>query len=249
METPGIDILQDGKGVVVVIMSGKRSMTAGHPLPLRHEDRPCRIVVTADLLPVPGSGDGTQEKATLDSDLRVFRPANYSPQCPGRGHGVIERKGKKLGILNLEGQVFMPPIDSPFSCADVLIDEMKNQYGENLPVIVDFHAEATSEKQAMGYFLDGKVSAVLGTHTHVQTADAKILRHGTAYISDVGMTGGQNGILGVKCESVMQKFLTGMPVKFEASEEDPAFNGVILEIDEITGLALNIQAIQVPVEI
>ena len=193
--------------------------------------------------------DKTAFFSTLDSDLRVFRPANYSPQCPGRGHGVIERKGKKLGILNLEGQVFMPPIDSPFSCADNLIDEMKNKYGENLPVIVDFHAEATSEKQAMAYYLDGKVSAIVGTHTHVQTADSKILRHGTAYISDVGMTGGHAGILGVKYEAVMQKFLTGLPTKFEASEDDAAFNGVIIEIDEVTGLALNIKAIQVPVEI
>ena len=185
---------------------------------------------------------------TLDSDLRIFRPANYSKQCPGRGHGVIEKKGKKLGILNLEGQVFMPPIDSPFSCADDLIEEMKNQYGENLPVLVDFHAEATSEKQAMSYYLDGKASAVIGTHTHVQTADARILRHGTAYISDAGMTGGHEGILGVKYESVMQRFLTGLPCKFEPSEDGAAFNGVVLEIDEATGLALSITPVQVPVE-
>ncbi|MBQ9419369.1 MAG: TIGR00282 family metallophosphoesterase [Synergistaceae bacterium] len=185
--------------------------------------------------------------STLDSDMRVFRPANYAPSCPGRGHGIIERKGKKLGIINVEGQVFMPPIDSPFSCADNLVDELKASAGDNLPIIVDFHAEATSEKQAMAYYLDGKVSAVLGTHTHVQTADAKILRHGTAYISDVGMTGAHDGILGVKYESVMQKFLTGLPCKFEASEEGAAFNGVILEIDEVTGLALSIKPIQLEI--
>ena len=120
--------------------------------------------------------------------------------------------------------------------------------GENLPIIVDFHAEATSEKQAMGYYLDGKVSAVLGTHTHVQTADAKILRHGTAYISDVGMTGGHYGILGVKYESVMQRFLTGLPTKFEASEEDAAFNGVVLDVDEVTGLAISITPVQLGIE-
>ena len=182
--------------------------------------------------------------STLDSETRVFRPANYAPSCPGRGHGIIERKGKKLGILNLEGQVFLPPIDSPFSCADSLIDELKEQGGENLPILVDFHAEATSEKQALAYYLDGKVSAVLGTHTHVQTADARILHHGTAFICDVGMTGGHEGILGVKYESVMQKFLTGLPCKFEASEEGAAFNGVILELDEVSGLAMNITPIQ-----
>ena len=185
---------------------------------------------------------------TLDAETRVFRPANYAPSCPGRGHGIIERKGKKLGIINLEGQVYMPPIDSPFSCVDDLVDELRASAGENLPIIVDFHAEATSEKQAMGYYLDGKVSAVLGTHTHVQTADAKILRHGTAYISDVGMTGGHYGILGVKYESVMQKFLTGLPTKFEASEEEAAFNGVVLDVDEVTGLAISIIPVQLGIE-
>ena len=185
----------------------------------------------------------------LDGDTRIFRPANYSRMCPGRGYGVIERKGKKLGVLNIEGQVFMPPIDSPFECADMAIDEMKEKHGENLPILVDFHAEATSEKQAMGYYLDGKVSAIVGTHTHVQTADAKILHHGTAYISDAGMTGGHYGILGVSYESVMPRFLTGLPTKFEPSEEDVAFNGVLIEIDEITGLALSITGIQLPISL
>ena len=185
----------------------------------------------------------------LDSETRIFRPANYSSMCPGRGYGVIERKGKKLGILNIEGQVFMPPIDNPFECADAAIDEMKAKHGEDLPILVDFHAEATSEKQAMGYYLDGKVSVIVGTHTHVQTADAKILHHGTAYISDAGMTGGHYGILGVSYESVMPRFLTGLPTKFEASEEDIAFNGVSIDIDEITGLALSIQAIQLSINL
>ena len=183
----------------------------------------------------------------LDEDMRIFRPANYSRTCPGRGHGIIERKGKKLGILNLEGQVFMPPIDSPFFCADELIDEMKSQYGENLPVFVDFHAEATSEKQAMAYYLDGRVSAVVGTHTHVQTADERIMPKGTAYISDAGMTGGHDGILGVSYDSVMPKFIEGLPCKFEGSESGAAFNGVIVEIDDSTGLSESITRIQLPV--
>ena len=182
----------------------------------------------------------------LDSENRIFRPANYANSCPGRGYGIIERKGKKLGILNLEGQVFLPPINSPFECADMAVDELKSKGGENLPILVDFHAEATSEKQAMGYYLDGKVGAIVGTHTHVQTADAKILHHGTAYISDVGMTGGHYGILGVSYETVMPKFLTGLPTRFEASEEDVAFNGVLIDFDEATGLALSITSIQLP---
>ncbi|MBQ4431190.1 MAG: TIGR00282 family metallophosphoesterase [Synergistaceae bacterium] len=182
---------------------------------------------------------------TLDAETRVFRPANYPPSCPGRGHGIIERKGKKLGILNLEGQVFLPPIDSPFMCADTLIDELRSQGGENLPIFVDFHAEATSEKQAMGYWLDGRVSAVVGTHTHVQTADERIMPHGTAYISDAGMTGGHEGILGVSYESVMPKFIHGLPCKFEASESGAAFNGVIIEVDEVSGLAVKIERVQI----
>ena len=181
----------------------------------------------------------------LDSETRIFRPANYHKSCPGRGHGIIERKGRKLGILNLEGQVFMPPIDSPFTCADDLIDELKAQGGGNLPIFVDFHAEATSEKQALAYYLDGRVSAVVGTHTHVQTADERIFPKGTAYISDAGMTGGHEGILGVSYESVMPTFIQGLPCKFEASEELPAFNGVIIEIDDSSGLATGIKRVQV----
>ncbi|MBR0034160.1 MAG: YmdB family metallophosphoesterase, partial [Synergistaceae bacterium] len=161
----------------------------------------------------------------LDSDTRVFRPANYHMSCPGRGHGIVQRKGKKLGILNLQGQVFMPPIDSPFWCADALIEELKAKGGESLPIFVDFHAEATSEKQALGYYLDGRVTAVIGTHTHVLTADERILEHGTAFMCDAGMTGGQGGMIGVSRESVMPRFLQGLPVKFEQCDIDCAFNG------------------------
>lgn len=184
----------------------------------------------------------------LDSETRVFRPANYPPSCPGRGHGIIERKGKRLGILNLEGQVFLPPIDSPFLCADRCIEELRAEGGDRLPIFVDFHAEATSEKQAMGYYLDGRVSAVVGTHTHVQTADERVMPHGTAYISDAGMTGGHEGILGVSYESVMPKFIDGLPTKFEASVRGSAFNGVIIDVDDDTGLAAGIERVQVDTE-
>lgn len=184
----------------------------------------------------------------LDADDRVFRPANYPPSCPGRGCGVLERDGKRLGILNLEGQVFMPPIDSPFLRADALLEELRAKEGETLPVLVDFHAEATSEKQALAYYLDGRVSAVLGTHTHVQTADERVLPRGTAFLCDAGMTGGQEGILGVRTDTVLPKFLTGLPVRFEMCEDAPAFNGAVIEVDETTGLAERITRVQMPVE-
>lgn len=184
---------------------------------------------------------------TLDAENRIFRPANYVPSCPGRGFGIIERKGKKLGILNLQGQAFMPPIDSPFMCADSALEELKAQGGENLPVFVDFHAEATSEKQALAHYLDGRVSAVIGTHTHVQTADEHILPNGTAFMCDAGMTGGHGGIIGVTYESVKNKFLTGLPVKFEPCADLAAFNGAVIEIDEASGLAQNIIRVKLSV--
>lgn len=185
----------------------------------------------------------------LGSDARIFRPANYPAVCPGQGCGVLERNGRRLGILNLEGQVFMPPIDSPFYAADACLEELRAQGGAELPILVDFHAEATSEKEAMGFYLDGRVSAVLGTHTHVQTADERILPGGTAYLSDVGMTGGHGGILGVKKESAMPRFLTGMPARFEMCTELPAVNGAVVEIDESTGRARSIVRVQKAVEL
>ncbi|MBQ9403911.1 MAG: YmdB family metallophosphoesterase [Synergistaceae bacterium] len=186
---------------------------------------------------------------TMDAENRVFRPANYPDSCPGIGYGVIERKGKKLGVINLQGQVFMPPIDSPFYCADKIISELKAKHGENLPIFVDFHAEATSEKQALAYYLDGRVSAVIGTHTHVQTADERVLPNGTAFMCDAGMTGGHGGLLGCSLDSVMPKFLQGLPCRFEPCIDEPAFNGVIIYIDDSTGLAENIKRINIPLEI
>ena len=185
----------------------------------------------------------------LDSETRIFRPANYPSSCPGRGYGVIERKGRRLGVMSLQGQAFMPPIDSPFSCADDAIDDMRAKYGESLPVFVDFHAEATSEKQAMGFYLDGRVCAVIGTHTHVQTADAHVLPKGTAFMCDAGMTGGHGGLIGVSVESVMPKFTQGLPCKFEACVSNPAFNGAIIDVDDESGLAVSIKGIQLPVEV
>ena len=138
----------------------------------------------------------------------------------------------------------MPPIDNPFLCADAAIESLKAEGGENLPIFVDIHAEATSEKLALGYYLDGRVSAVVGTHTHVQTADEKVLPKGTAYLSDAGMTGGHGGVIGVKYESVLSKFLDGLPSQFEGCDDDLAFNGVIVDIDDASGLAEKIMRVQ-----
>jgi len=168
----------------------------------------------------------------------VIRPANYPDHLPGKGWALYEiRPGLKVAVVNLLGQVFMDPIDSPFTMIDRIIDEIKEQ---TPIVLVDFHAEATSERVAMGHFLDGKVSGVVGTHTHVVTADERILPGGTAYQTDLGMVGPQDGVLGVDSEPILRKFTTGLPVRFEIAKGPVVCNGTVVTIDPETGNALDI---------
>ncbi len=180
---------------------------------------------------------------SLERDERLLRPANYPPGLPGRGAGVYETAaGLKVAVVNLEGRVFMKNLDCPFRRAEVLIAELNRE----TPIIfVDFHAEATSEKQAMGYFLSGKVSAVVGTHTHVQTADERILDGHTGYLTDAGMTGSQDAIIGNQKEPALERFLTQLPVRLEAAKKDPLLCGVLLTINAATGCCEAIERIQV----
>jgi metallophosphoesterase (TIGR00282 family) len=174
----------------------------------------------------------------LDREPRVLRPANYPPGTPGRGFGVFQKNGRSLAVVNIQGRAFMPPIDCPFrATADAL-----SGFGGNA-VLVDFHAEATAEKIALARYFDGKISALVGTHTHVQTTDNIIMQGGTAFITDVGMTGGHSGVIGVKLDSVLPKFLLGIPSKFEVEESMPRIQGVIIDIDDETGRALDIRRI------
>jgi len=175
----------------------------------------------------------------LDQEPRLLRPANYPPKNPGKGTYVFETRGKgKIGILNLQGRVFMEPIDCPFRTAD---EELKSLRASTPVIVVDFHAEATSEKQAMGWYLDGKVSAVIGSHTHVPTADERILPQGTAYITDVGMVGGYNSVIGIRRDQSIKRFLTGRPHRFELEKEGVFFCAVFVEVDPKTGKALSIR--------
>ena len=178
----------------------------------------------------------------LEKESRLLRPANYPPGLPGYGSGVYETAaGIKVGVLNLEGRVLMKNLDCPFRAADSLVAELKKV----TPIVfVDFHAEATSEKQALGFYLDGRVSAVVGTHTHVQTADERILSEGTGYLTDVGMTGSQDAIIGNLKESAMERFLTQLPVRLEVAKKDPQLCGVLLTINEETGCCEAIERIQ-----
>jgi metallophosphoesterase (TIGR00282 family) len=172
------------------------------------------------------------------SGSRQLRPANYPDGAPGRGHGVVtSRGGRKLGVVNLEGRVFMKPLDCPFRAAERLVEALRE---ETPCILVDLHCEATSEKNAMGHFLDGRVSAVLGTHTHVQTADERVLRGGTAYQTDVGMCGPWDGVIGMKKESALERFLTGRPSPYEVANGEAVLQGAIVDIDDETGRARSI---------
>ncbi len=180
----------------------------------------------------------------LDNDQRIVRPANYLPGNPGRGTTVIEKDGTRYGVLNLVGTVNMRAARSPFLAVD---DEVDRLADEADLIVVDFHAEATSEKVAMGWHLDGRVCAVIGTHTHIQTADAKVLPKGTAYITDIGMTGPCDSVIGVKKEQSLERFLTQMPVRFETAEDDVYVMGGLIEAND-RGLADSIQPFMRPVE-
>jgi len=177
----------------------------------------------------------------IKREERIVRPANYPEGTPGKGATIVKTPGgTKVGVLNLEGRVFMNNLDCPFRCADREIAKLR----EETPIIfVDFHAEATSEKAALGWYLDGRVSAVIGTHTHVQTADERILTAGTAYMTDAGMTGAFDSVIGVKKEEAILKFVSQRPSKFEVAKKDIRINGVVIEVDEKTGLALNVERI------
>jgi metallophosphoesterase (TIGR00282 family) len=182
----------------------------------------------------------------LNEESRILRPANYPAQVPGKGVGVFEVKNRqKIGVLNLEGRVLMKPLDCPFRIGEREVEILREQ--TNI-IIVDFHAEATSEKMAMGWFLNGKASAVLGTHTHVQTSDERILNEGTAYITDVGMTGPLNSVIGIRKQVALERLLTQIPWKFDVATEDIELQGVVVEVDSKTGKSVNIQRIRVPLE-
>lgn len=171
----------------------------------------------------------------------ILRPLNLAPAVPGKGYCVLKKNNFKLGVINLQGRVFMPAIECPFRAARQIIPQIKKEANA---ILVDIHAEATSEKVALGYFLDGQVSAVVGTHTHIQTADEKILPQGSAYISDAGMCGPYDSVIGQEKSRIIERFLTGMPVKFEVASADIQLHGVVIEIDENTGKAIKIERIQ-----
>jgi 2',3'-cyclic-nucleotide 2'-phosphodiesterase len=177
----------------------------------------------------------------INKENRIVRPANYPPGTPGKGYNLYKYNGLEFGVVSLSGRVYLADLDCPFRAADAIVKELSQH--TNL-IFVDFHAEVTSEKKAMGYYLDGRVSAVCGTHTHVQTADEDILPEGTAYITDLGMTGPKDSILGVEKEIIINKFITQLPTKFEIAQGPYQLNGVIIDVDDETGKATSIVSVQ-----
>lgn len=177
----------------------------------------------------------------IDKDDRLIRPANFPQGTPGKGYMTLKANGKELTLINLQGRTFLPPLDCPFQTADAILAKLKKRNG---CVLVDFHAEATSEKIAMGWYLNGRVSAVVGTHTHVQTNDNTVLSEGTAYVTDVGMVGPRDGILGMEREAVIQKFRTQLPTRFNVADGKWHFHAVVIEIDENSGKGKQINLIR-----
>jgi hypothetical protein len=175
----------------------------------------------------------------IGAEARLLRPANYPPGVPGRGSYIARAEdGRGAGVINVMGRVFMTSIDDPFA---VVLREIEAMRQRCRVILVDFHAEATSEKIAMGWHLDGKVTAVIGTHTHVQTADDRVLPKGTAYLTDVGMTGPHDSVIGVEIAPALGRFLNAMPARFETATANPRLNAVVVEADEATGLAVSIE--------
>jgi metallophosphoesterase (TIGR00282 family) len=222
-------------GAVHAVVANAENAAAGNGLTLEMAEE--LFAAGADALTLGDHAWGQKEfDRTLERDKRIVRPANFAPGCPGQGMATVQTPLGPLTIINLIGRVFMSPYDCPFRAADALL---KSAPG-GVPVLVDFHAEATSEKIALGLHLDGRVAAVVGSHTHVQTSDAKLLPRGTAYLTDLGMTGPVNGVIGREAEPVLRKFLTGLPSRFEVAKGPAVLEGAIIEIDPATHQAKGI---------
>jgi 2',3'-cyclic-nucleotide 2'-phosphodiesterase len=198
----------------------------------------------AGIVAFTGGNHSFDRKETLefiDGEIDLIRPANYPEGTPGKGCCVLEFEGVKIALLNLIGRVFMEPLRSPFAVADELLPQLKEQ--TNI-VLVDMHAEATAEKIALGWYLDGRVSAVIGSHTHVQTADERVLPNGTAFITDVGCCGPYNGVIGMDKEAVFRRMVKQLPTRLDVAQGPAMVNGVLVEIDTETGRARSIKRVQ-----
>lgn len=216
--------------ISLVVINGENSASGNGITPYSYQ----RLVsIGADVITTGNHCFKRKESLPLyDENDTLLRPANYPQGVPGHGYTELDLGYCQIAVINLMGTAYMEPLDNPFYCIDNILESISTKN-----IIVDFHAEATSEKKAMGFYLDGRVTAVLGTHTHVQTADETILPNGTAYITDAGMTGSELSVLGVKSELAIEKIKYRAPVKFEESENPYFINGVVIDFNEYSGKA------------
>ena len=230
--------IRNEKGIDFCVLNGENASEIGG---LCRNDATRLLDAGADVITLGNHTWGRRDLyELLDQSECIIRPANYAPGVPGAGYTVLKVLGYRVLCINLIGTVNMESEASPFHAVDKIL---KSENGSYDVAIVDFHAEATSEKIAMGRYLDGRVSVVFGTHTHVQTADEQVLPGGTAYITDVGMSGPMNGILGVESDIIIQRFLTHMPARFMVASGDVKAHGAVIDVDESTGRARKIERI------
>ena len=224
----------------VCIVNGENSAVGNGMLP-----QSCNHIFTSGADMITGGNHSLKRREIfdyLDNNENIIRPANYGEGVWGKGYGIIDKGAYKIGVINLMGRVYLEGHDDPFATADKIIDELKN---ETKIIFVDFHAEATAEKKALGYYLDGKATAVFGTHTHIQTSDAQIMSNGTGYITDLGMTGPEESVLGVKKEIIIEKFRKGFTTMFETADTPPFMQGCVFTVDRDSGKTVGIEAITV----
>lgn len=224
----------------VCIVNGENSAVGNGMLP-----NSCNHIFTSGADFITGGNHSLKRREIfeyLDQNENIIRPANYGDGVWGRGYGIIDKGAYRVGVINLLGRVWLEGHDDPFQTAEKVIAELKN---ETNIIFVDFHAEATAEKKALGYFLDGKVSAVFGTHTHIQTSDAQIMSGGTGYITDLGMTGPEESVLGVKKEIIIEKFRKGFTTMFETADTAPFMQGCVFTVDRDNGKTVAVEAITV----
>ncbi len=234
------DKLKAEKNIDMIVVNGEN---AAHGKGLTQQTLSALLSGGADVI-TSGNHiwDRKDVQEFIDREPFLLRPANYPGECPGKGYCIYPYKAKNVGVINLEGRTFMQPLDDPFTCAENILREIKSDCDI---ILVDFHAEATSEKIALGFYLDGKVTAVVGTHTHVQTADERFLPQRTVYITDLGMVGPYNSVIGSKVENVIEKFLTARLKHFEVADSPCIYCALIIEVDDKTNQPVNFERVRI----
>ena len=233
-----LPILQEAEHIDFTIINGENS-AGGMGMTSKIYNELNRLNI--DVITMGNHTWGKKDIFTFIGDKKIIRPANYSKGCPGKGYTIIQKDNKKIAVVNLIGRTDMGVLsDNPFTCIDHIIEKLKVDI-----IVLDFHAEATAEKIAMGYYVDGRISAMFGTHTHVQTADEKILENGTGYITDVGMTGPEKSVIGMDVDASLKRFVTSLPEKYKLAEGSCMLNGVIFDIDDETNKVKKIYRINV----